>query len=93
MCAIGRALMAAPRLLIIDELSLGLAPIIVEELLYILTKIHAASTTLLLVEQDVSVALGFSDRATVVASGHTVLKGRARDLLSDPQIKVTYLGA
>ncbi|MEX0758920.1 MAG: ABC transporter ATP-binding protein [Tistlia sp.] len=92
MCAIGRALMTAPKLLIIDELSLGLAPIIVEELLHILSKIHAAGTTLLLVEQDVSVALGFSDRATVVSSGQVALRGPARDLLADPQIITTYLG-
>lgn len=92
MCAIGRTLMTAPRLLIVDELSLGLAPIIVEELLHILARIHAAGTTLLLVEQDVSVALGFSDRASVVVSGRVALTGAARDLLSDPQIKTTYLG-
>ncbi|MCW5749599.1 MAG: ABC transporter ATP-binding protein [Alphaproteobacteria bacterium] len=92
MCSIGRALMTAPQLLIIDELSLGLAPIIVEELLNILSKIHAAGTTVLLVEQDISVALGFSDRASVIQSGHVVLKGPAGELLKDPQIVSTYLG-
>ncbi|MCW5730627.1 MAG: ABC transporter ATP-binding protein [Alphaproteobacteria bacterium] len=92
MCSIGRALMTAPQLLIIDELSLGLAPIIVEELLNILSKIHAAGTTVLLVEQDISVALGFSDRASVIQSGHVVLKGLASELLKDPQIVSTYLG-
>lgn len=92
MCAIGRTLMTAPRLLVVDELSLGLAPIIVEELLHILARIHAGGTTLLLVEQDISVALGFSDRASVVVSGRVALTGVARDLLNDPQIKATYLG-
>ncbi len=92
MCAIGRALMAAPRLLIVDELSLGLAPIIVEELLHTLSKIHAAGTTLILVEQDISVALGFSDRASVVQAGRVPLKGPAAELLRDPQIVSTYLG-
>ena len=92
MCSIGRAMMAAPKLLIIDELSLGLAPIIVEELLKILSKIHAAGTAVLLVKQDISVALGFSDRASVIQSGHVALRGLAGDLLKDPQIVSTYLG-
>lgn len=92
MCAIGRALMADPKLLIIDELSLGLAPVIVEELLHILSRIHASGGTILLVEQDVSVALGFSDRASVVQSGRVILHGEARSLLDDPEIKKTYLG-
>lgn len=92
MCSIGRAMMAAPKLLVIDELSLGLAPIIVEELLKILSKIHAAGTAVLLVEQDISVALGFSDRASVIQSGNVALRGPAGDLLKDPQIVSTYLG-
>ncbi|MBB3066995.1 ABC transporter ATP-binding protein [Limibacillus halophilus] len=92
MCAIGRALMADPKLLIIDELSLGLAPVIVEELLHILSRIHTSGGTILLVEQDVSVALGFSDRASVVQSGRVILRGEARSLLNDPGIKETYLG-
>lgn len=92
MCAIGRALMTAPAFLIIDELSLGLSPVIVEELLFILSKIHAAGTTILLVEQDVSVALGFSDRASVVQTGRVVLDGPARKLLQNPEIVTTYLG-
>ncbi|MEQ8441344.1 MAG: ABC transporter ATP-binding protein [Alphaproteobacteria bacterium] len=92
MCAIGRALMASPKLLIIDELSLGLAPVIVEELLSILTRIHASGGSILLVEQDVSVALGFSDRASVVQSGRVIMDGVARELLDNPEIITSYLG-
>ncbi|MDO8313600.1 MAG: ABC transporter ATP-binding protein [Sideroxyarcus sp.] len=93
MCAIGRALMANPRLLVIDELSLGLAPIIVEELLHILEVIHESGRTVVLVEQDVSIALSFSDRAVVMQSGRVVMSGISSDLLSDSEIMKTYLGA
>lgn len=93
MCAIGRALMADPRLLIVDELSLGLAPRIVEELLDILSRIHAAGTTIILVEQDVAVALGFSDRAVVLQSGSVVLTGNADEMLTNNDVVKTYLGA
>jgi branched-chain amino acid transport system ATP-binding protein len=93
MCAIGRALMANPRLLVIDELSLGLAPIIVEELLHILEAIHESGRTVVLVEQDVSIALSFSDRAVVMQSGRVVMSGISSDLLSDSEIMKTYLGA
>jgi branched-chain amino acid transport system ATP-binding protein len=92
MCAIGRALMADPRLLIVDELSLGLAPRIVEELLDILARIYEAGTTIVLVEQDVAVALGFSDRAVVLQSGSVVLSGDADDLLTNSNVVKTYLG-
>ncbi|MBN9427601.1 MAG: ABC transporter ATP-binding protein [Burkholderiales bacterium] len=92
MCAIGRALMAQPKLLIIDELSLGLAPIIVAELLHILEAIHESGCTIVLVEQDISVALNFSDRAVVMQSGRVVLTGDAMSLRSDDDIVRTYLG-
>jgi branched-chain amino acid transport system ATP-binding protein len=92
MCAIGRALMAGPRLLAIDELSLGLAPVIVEELVTILYDIHEAGTTVLLVEQDVSVALGVADRALVMQSGKIVLQGSPGELLADDTIIKSYLG-
>lgn len=92
MCAIGRALMAAPRVLVIDELSLGLAPIIVQELLHILDAINQTGTTVILVEQDISIALNFSDRALVMQAGQLVMRGVSSDLLSDTQIMKTYLG-
>ena len=92
MCAIGRALMGRPRLLLIDELSLGLAPVAVEELIPILYEIHAAGTTIVLVEQDVSVALQISDRAFVIETGRVTLSGAARDLLRDDAIVRSYLG-
>ncbi|MPZ36288.1 MAG: ATP-binding cassette domain-containing protein [Rhodospirillales bacterium] len=92
MCAIGRALMAGPRLLAIDELSLGLAPVIVEELVAILYDIHEAGTTVLLVEQDVSVALGVADRALVMQSGKIVLQSSPDELLADDAIIKSYLG-
>ncbi|MCC7272205.1 MAG: ABC transporter ATP-binding protein [Alphaproteobacteria bacterium] len=92
MCAIGRALMAEPRLLMIDELSLGLAPLIVEELVHILHAINAAGTTVLLVEQDVAVALGVCSRAVVLQTGRVVLTGDAAALLDDADIIKSYLG-
>jgi branched-chain amino acid transport system ATP-binding protein len=92
MCAIGRALMGKPQLLMIDELSLGLAPIIVETLLDILTQIHAGGTTILLVEQDASVALGFCERAVVMETGSITYTGDAVDLLSDERLVKSYLG-
>ncbi|MDB5798261.1 MAG: amino acid/amide transporter ATP-binding protein 2, family [Paucimonas sp.] len=92
MCAIGRALMANPRLLVIDELSLGLAPIIVEELLHTLEVIHESGCTVVLVEQDVSIALSFSDRAVVMQAGQVVMSGISSELLSNSEIMKTYLG-
>jgi branched-chain amino acid transport system ATP-binding protein len=92
MCAIGRALMADPRVLVIDELSLGLAPIVVEELLGILEEIHAAGRTIVLVEQDISVALAFSDRAVVMQTGRVVMNGASAELLSDAEVVKSYLG-
>jgi branched-chain amino acid transport system ATP-binding protein len=92
MCAIGRALMAKPRLIMIDELSLGLAPVIVEELVQILRDIRDSGTTILLVEQDVSVALGVSERAIVLRTGQVAMEGFSSDLLSDEEIVRTYLG-
>ena len=92
MCAIGRGLMAAPRLLLIDELSLGLAPVAVDALLAALQAVHAQDTPLLLVEQDVRTALGIADRAYVVESGQVAMHGPAKTLLADPRIKQAYLG-
>ncbi|MFI5280315.1 MAG: ABC transporter ATP-binding protein [Gemmatimonadales bacterium] len=92
MCAIGRALMGDPRLLLIDELSLGLAPVVVEELILILHDIHGAGTTIVLIEQDVSVALQISDRAFVIETGRVTLSGPARELAKDEAIVRSYLG-
>ena len=92
MCAIGRGLMGCPRLLLIDELSLGLAPVVVDQLLGLLAGIRKAGTTVLLVEQDVEVALTHADRGYVLETGRIVQSGRASDLLEDPHIRQAYLG-
>ena len=92
MCAIGRGLMARPRMLLIDELSLGLAPLVVDQLLGLLAEIRRAGTTVLLVEQDVQVALEHADRGYVLETGRIVQSGRASDILEDPRIRQAYLG-
>jgi len=92
MCAIGRALMSAPRLLLIDELSLGLAPVVVDELLDALVRIRSEGTTLLVVEQDVETSLAFADRAYLLRQGSIVMSGEGAALLDDPHFKRQYLG-
>jgi branched-chain amino acid transport system ATP-binding protein len=92
MCAIARGLMAAPRLLMIDELSLGLAPRIVEELGDALVKINAKGLAILLVEQDVATALDLSQQAFVMDSGRIVRHGASRTLVNDPFVREAYLG-
>ncbi|HLI29209.1 MAG TPA: branched-chain amino acid ABC transporter ATP-binding protein, partial [Chloroflexota bacterium] len=92
MCAIGRGLMAGPTLLMIDELSLGLAPVVVDSLLETLAAIRAQGTTILLVEQDVQVALTTADRAYVLETGRVSLSGPAGDLLANPEVRRAYLG-
>ena len=92
MCAIARGLMAAPRLLMIDELSLGLAPRIVEELGEALAKINATGLSILLVEQDVLTALDLSHRAFVMVSGRVTLSGPSKTLADNPFIREAYLG-
>jgi branched-chain amino acid transport system ATP-binding protein len=92
MCAIGRGLMSRPRLLLIDELSLGLAPLIVESLLDLITRINRGGTTVLLVEQDVQVALEHAHRGYVLETGRIVQSSPAAELLQDPRIRQTYLG-
>jgi branched-chain amino acid transport system ATP-binding protein len=92
MCAIARGLMAAPRLLMIDELSLGLAPRLVEELSAALVKINETGLSILLVEQDVLTALDLSHRAFVMVSGRVTLSGPSRSLADNPFIKEAYLG-
>jgi branched-chain amino acid transport system ATP-binding protein len=92
MCAIARGLMAAPRLLMIDELSLGLAPRIVEELSAALLKINATGLSILLVEQDVMTALDLSHQAFVMDSGRITRHGPSKNLANDPFVKEAYLG-
>ena len=92
MCAIARGLMGAPALMMIDELSLGLAPVVVEEIIGRLSDIAAAGTAVLLVEQDVDAALTVAERAYVLETGRVVIAGQAGELLADPRIRESYLG-
>jgi branched-chain amino acid transport system ATP-binding protein len=92
MVALGRGLMAKPKLLMVDELSLGLAPKVVDRLIDVMKEIHAAGTALMLVEQDVLVALDVADRAYVLENGRIVMSGNAAELKDDPGIRKAYLG-
>ena len=92
MLAIGRGLMARPRLLMLDEPSLGLAPLMVAELFACIRRIHAEQVTILLVEQNVHQALDIADRAYVLENGRTVRTGTAAELLADDAIQAAYLG-
>ena len=92
MLAIARALMSRPRLLLLDEPSMGLAPIMVQKIFETIRRVSAEGTTLLLVEQNAKVALEISDRGYVMESGRIVLSGPARDLLGNEQVRHAYLG-
>jgi branched-chain amino acid transport system ATP-binding protein len=92
MVAIARGLMARPRLLMVDELSLGLAPVIVEDLVAILHAVNRAGTTLLVVEQDVQLALELAHYGYVLETGQVVMQGDGADLLTNPKIQQAYLG-
>ncbi|MGO9134360.1 MAG: ABC transporter ATP-binding protein [Methylovirgula sp.] len=92
MCAMARALMAKPRLLLIDEMSLGLAPVIVDQLLTILKEIRDQGVTVLLVEQDVFAAFSVADRAYVMETGRIVREGNVAELADDPAVRDAYLG-
>lgn len=92
MLAIGRALMAGPKLLMLDEPSLGLAPVVVDELYAALGKLRQRGLTILLVEQDVHTALDFADRAYVLENGAIALAGSAAALREDPHVRELYLG-
>jgi branched-chain amino acid transport system ATP-binding protein len=90
--AIARALMSRPRVLLIDEMSLGLAPVLVDSLLEILATIHASGVAIVMVEQDVQTALEVSSRAYVLETGRVKLQGPSGELLDDPNVKKAYLG-
>lgn len=92
MLAIGRALMSRPRLLLLDEPSLGLAPLVVHTIFEAIDEIRGKGTTILLVEQNAHAALGHSDRAYVLETGRIIMEGSSKDLASDPRIKEAYLG-
>lgn len=92
MLAIGRALMARPRLMLLDEPSMGLAPLLVREIFEIIKDINRKGTTILLVEQNAHMALSIADRAFVLETGEVVLQGSARELLESEDVKRAYLG-
>ena len=92
MCAMARALMAAPVLMMVDEMSLGLAPIVVEQLMEVLAAIQRDGVTVLLVEQDVQLALSGADRAYVLETGRIVHQGLAKVLIDDPAVQQAYWG-
>lgn len=92
MLAIGRALMARPRVLLLDEPSMGLAPMVISQIFAIIAEINAAGTTILLVEQNAQQALSRSDRAYIMESGEITRTGVARELLGDNAIRAAYLG-
>ena len=92
MLAMGRALMSKPKLLMLDEPSMGLAPILVEQIFDIIKELHAAGTTILLVEQNAQMALSVADRGYVLETGKVVTTGTGAELLASPVIKKAYLG-
>jgi len=93
MLAVGRALMSRPRLLLLDEPSMGLAPLLVREIFRVLREINAAGTTILLVEQNANMALHVAHRAHVLETGSIVRSGTGQELLGDPAVRASYLGA
>ena len=92
MLAMGRALMSRPKLLMLDEPSMGLAPILVEQIFKIIQTLHEAGTTILLVEQNAQAALSIADRGYVLETGKIVTSGTGTELLASPDIKKAYLG-
>ena len=92
MLAMARAMMSKPKILLLDEPSMGLSPIFVNEIFDIIKKLHESGITILLVEQNAKKALSIADRAYVLETGNIVLSGNAKDLLNDDSIKKAYLG-
>ncbi len=92
MLAMGRALMSKPKLLMLDEPSMGLAPILVEQIFDIIKELHQAGTTILLVEQNAQMALSIADRAYVLGTGQISMSGPAAEVLADDRVRAAYLG-
>jgi branched-chain amino acid transport system ATP-binding protein len=92
MCAIGRALMSEPTLLMLDEPSLGLSPLLVEQVMQTVAELHAAGITVLLVEQNLTKALEIAQRGTVIETGRVRLEGTSAELAENPEIRAAYLG-
>ena len=92
MCAIGRALMARPRLLMLDEPSLGLSPKLVDQVFATIRQLHQGGLTVLLVEQNLNAALEIADRGYVVETGRVKLHGTSAELLANAEIRASYLG-
>jgi branched-chain amino acid transport system ATP-binding protein len=92
MCAIGRALMSEPTLLMLDEPSLGLSPLLVEQVMQTVAELHAAGITVLLVEQNLTKALEIAQRGTVIETGRVRLEGTSAELAQNPEIRAAYLG-
>jgi len=92
MLAMGRALMSEPKLMMLDEPSMGLAPVLVEEIFEIIHNLHEAGTTILLVEQNARMALSIADRAYVIETGNVTLSGDARELMNNDSVRKAYLG-
>lgn len=92
MLAMGRALMAEPKILLLDEPSMGLSPILVKEIFSIIKYCHDMGITILLVEQNAKMALGIADRAYVLETGSITISGKARDLMEDDRVRKAYLG-
>ena len=92
MLAMGRALMSSPKLLMLDEPSMGLAPILVEQVFDIITALHKAGTTILLVEQNAEMALAVADRAYVMETGRITLSGTGKELAASEEVQKAYLG-
>ena len=92
MLAIGRALMSRPKLVLMDEPSMGLSPLLITEVFKMIRSINQSGTTVLLVEQNAKKALSIADRAYVLETGRIALKGKASDLLHDSEVKRAYLG-
>jgi branched-chain amino acid transport system ATP-binding protein len=92
MLAIGRALMARPKLVLLDEPSMGLAPVLVDQIFSIISGLKARGLTILLVEQNANAALAIADRGYVIETGRIVMNGPGRELLNDPRVRNAYLG-
>lgn len=92
MLAMGRALMSQPKLMMLDEPSMGLAPVLVEDIFEIIHNLHEAGTTILLVEQNAKMALSIADRAYVLETGNVILSGDAKEMMNNDKVKKAYLG-